>query len=205
MKIIEFEGGQGSESWLQWRRSKVTATDAGIILGLNKFKDMHQLWQEKMGFINPEPPSEAMKRGSLLENEARELLSEKTGIDFQPAVIESSKFYWMGASLDGINYEKKVICEIKCMKLSKHMNVSFDTLDPCHFSQMQHSLACSCFNLAYFGSYHPDAEEKLKIIYVPAYLEYQKNMIEKEEEFYFETMCNMQPTRESFKFKEKVR
>ena len=82
MKIIEFEGGQGSESWLSWRRSKVTATDAGIILGLNNFKDMHQLWQEKMGFIEPQPATESMKRGNLLEPYAREMINAQLDIDF---------------------------------------------------------------------------------------------------------------------------
>ena len=61
MKILQLE--QGSQPWLSYRQKHIMATDAAIVLGLNNFKDMHQLWQEKMGFIEPEPANEAMKRG----------------------------------------------------------------------------------------------------------------------------------------------
>ena len=206
MKIIEFQGGQGSQSWLQWRRSKITATDAGIILGLNNFKNMHQLWQEKMGFIDPEPENESMKRGQLLEPIARAQLSAQLGINFQPVVIESDDYPWMGASLDGIEQEKCCICEIKCMKLHKHLKVSRETLDPCHYAQMQHQLACSGYDSCIYQSWH-DNETIEQSIYFKVFRddEYIKNMIEKEKQFFFETMCCMKPTSDSWVFKEKVR
>ncbi len=91
------------------------------------------------------------------------------------------------------------------MKLSKHLQVSEDTIDPCHYAQMQHQLACTNARAVYYASYHPDAPEPLTVVTVNPNKEYIEEMIEKEKEFFFETMCNMQPTRESFKFKEKVR
>ena len=203
MKIITYD--QGSDQWLQWRRSKITATDAGIILGLNNWKDAHQLWQEKMGFIEPEPMNEAMKRGQLLEPIARGLLCEQLGVNFEPMVIESDQFYWMGASLDGISQDYTSICEIKCMKISKHLQVSEHTIDPCHYAQMQHQLACSNASVTYYASYHPDATDLLNIVKIFPDEEYIKNMIEKEKEFFFETMCCMEPTRDSWTFKQKVR
>jgi len=201
MKIINLE--QGSLPWLSYRQKHIMATDAAIVLGLNNFKDMHQLWQEKMGFIEPEPTNTAMLRGQTLEPIARDLLCEQLNLQFEPMVIESSQYPWMGASLDGISQEVGCICEIKCMKLSKHLQVSQDTIDPCHYAQMQHQLACSGTYVAYYASYHPDAA--LTVIKVDRNDDYIDEMIEKEKEFFFETMCNMQPTRESFKFKEKVR
>lgn len=205
MKIIEFEGGQGSEAWLSWRKKVITATDAPIILGLNNFKDMHQLWLEKLGFVEPEPVNDFMTRGQALEPVARNLLGQLLGIYFKPIVIESDEYPWMGASLDGFNFNKDCICEIKCMKLSKHLQVSEDTIDPCHYAQMQHQLACTNASFCYYASYHPDAPDPLTIVEIIPDEEYIKNMIKKEKEFFFETMCNMEPTRESWTFKEKVR
>lgn len=199
MKILELE--QGSLPWIAYRQKHVMATDSAIILGLNNFKGVHQLWQEKMGFIELEPANEAMKRGSLLENDARMLLCEQLGIYFIPMVIESSEHPWMGASLDGISPDQSCICEIKCMKLSKHLQVSPDTIDPCHYAQMQHQLACSGTYVAYYTSFHPDAA--LTVIKVDRNDDYIEEMIEKEKEFYFETMCNMEPTRESFTLKQR--
>ncbi len=201
MKIIELE--QGSPQWLSFRQKHIQATDAPIILGLNNFKGVHQLWQEKMGFIEPEPCNPAMLRGQELEPIARELLCKKLSIHFDPVVIESSQFPWMGASLDGISRNHEIICEIKCMKLSKHLQVSEDTIDPCHYAQMSHQLACSNAKMVCYASYHPDAPETLTIVEIFPDEEYIQEMIEKEKEFYFETMCNMEPTKESFTLKQK--
>lgn len=203
MKILQLE--QGSQSWLSYRQKHIMATDAAIVLGLNNFKDMHQLWQEKMGFVQPEPVNDFMIRGQLLEKIAREQLNEQLGINFEPVVIESIDYPWMGASLDGISNDKSAICEIKCMKLSKHLQVSIDTLDPCHYAQMQHQLACSKADLVCYASYHPDAPDPLTYFEIYPDDEYIKNMIEKEKEFFFETMCNMQPTRESWTLKKKIK
>jgi len=158
-----------------------------------------------MGFIDPEPANESMKRGNLLEPIARKLLCEQLGIELEPLVVESSEYGWMGASLDGISHLASHVCEIKCMKLSKHLQVSKETIDPCHYAQMQHQLICTNAEVIYYASYHPDAPEPLTIVKIYPNIEYIENMIEKEKEFFFETMCNMHPTRESFKFKEKVR
>ncbi len=203
MKILSLE--QGSQEWLSYRQKHIMATDAAIILSLSVWKDSHQLWQEKMGFIEPEPCNAAMLRGQNLEPIARQLLCEKLQIDFEPMVIESSDYPWMGASLDGISISHSSICEIKCMKHSKHIQVCKDTIDPCHYAQMQHQLACTNAKMVYYVCYHPETPVPLKIIDIFPNKEYIEEMIEKEKEFFFETMCNMQPTRESFKFKEKVR
>jgi len=203
MKIINLE--QGSPQWLSYRQKHIMATDAGIILGLNNFKDMHQLWQEKMGFIEPEPVNQAMLRGQMLEPIARDLLCEQLDIEFEPMVVESSYYPWMGASLDGICKRHACICEIKCMKLQKHLQVSDENIDPCHYAQMQHQMCCAEVAVAYYASYHPDAPEPLAVAIVYRNEPYIKSMIEKEKEFFFETMCSMEPTRESWTFKEKVR
>jgi hypothetical protein len=91
------------------------------------------------------------------------------------------------------------------MKLSKHLQVSKDTIDICHFAQMQHQLACTQYECVVYASYHPDAPDPLTIVEILPDLDFIENMIEKEKEFYFETMCNMQPTRDSWTLKQKVR
>jgi hypothetical protein len=109
----------------------------------------------------------------------------------------------MAASLDGISISHSCICEIKCMKLSKHLQVSKDTIDPCHYAQMQHQLACTNAKIVYYTSYHPDAPDPLTIIEIMPNNEYIKNMIEKEKQFFFETMSNMEPTADSWILKQK--
>lgn len=38
---------QGSDSWLNWRREGLTATEAGVILNQNPNKSPWRLWMEK--------------------------------------------------------------------------------------------------------------------------------------------------------------
>ena len=203
MKIINLE--QNTPEWLKWRVQHCTATDAPKILGKDRWTGIHDHWMKKMGFIEPEPVNEAMTRGTLLEPIARNLLCEKLQLDFEPMVVESSDYPWMGASLDGISLSHSTICEIKCMKHSKHIQVSKDTIDPCHYAQMQHQLACTNAKMVYYVCYHPETPVPLKIIDIFPNKEYIEEMIEKEKEFFFETMCNMEPTGDSWTFKQKVR
>ncbi len=203
MKIINLQ--QNTPEWLKWRVQHCTATDAPKILGKDRWTGIHDHWMKKMGFVEPDPVNDFMIRGTLLEPDARNLLCDKLQLDFEPMVVESSKYPWMGSSLDGISLSHSSICEIKCMKLSKHLQVSEDNIDPCHYAQIQHQLACTNAKIVYYASYHPDAPWPLTVIEILPNKEYIEEMIEKEKEFFFETMCNMEPTRESFKFKEKVR
>ena len=201
MKIVDLQ--QNTPEWLKWRVQHVTATDAPKILNKDRWCGIHDHWMKKMGFIEPEPANEAMTRGSELEPIARGLLCEQLQIDFEPMVIESSDYPWMGASLDGISLSHSYICEIKCMKISKHLNVTENSIDPCHYAQMQHQLACTNAKLVYYASYHPDAEVKLIVVPIYPFKEYIENLIEKEKEFFFETMCNMEPTSESWTLTER--
>ena len=62
---------QGSEAWLDWRRGGVGASDAPAIMGVSPWMDVEALWLEKTGRATGRPSSFAMRRGQLLEPEAR--------------------------------------------------------------------------------------------------------------------------------------
>src|SRR5215472_18741668 len=110
---------QGSEAWHKLRKSKITATDAPVIMGVNPWTTPYQRWQEKTCESISDRKTEAMQRGIDLEPIARDLFSLKTGIELIPKddpknVIISNKNEWMMASLDGIDVTNSHIVEIKC-------------------------------------------------------------------------------------------
>lgn len=55
---------QGSAEWLALRRTKITASDAGVITQLNPWKTPRDLFFEKYGFIE------------IIENEAMRRVQE---------------------------------------------------------------------------------------------------------------------------------
>ena len=138
MKIISL--AQGSQEWLDWRKTRITATDASVIMGVNPFKNVSTLWKEKLDIVAAPTANERMLRGQELEPVARQLFIEETGIDVEPLVVESDEFYWMGASLDGINDTRKIIIEIKCPSSDTHLLAVDGSIRPYYMVQMQHQL-----------------------------------------------------------------
>lgn len=103
---------QGSEPWLDYRRSHIMATDTAIICGKSPYKTPLQLYTQKIeGTQNP--VNAAMKRGNEGEEEAREFLKKKLGKNLKPIVCESLEFPYMGASLDAVTDDGLEGIEIK--------------------------------------------------------------------------------------------
>lgn len=153
MKIIELE--QGSQEWLNWRKSVITATDASCIMGNNPWTTAYKCWQRKLGLIEEQKSNEAMERGKRLEPEARAQFTERYGIEMQPMVVESTEFEFLGASLDGISQLGNHLLEIKCGGVKLHEMAAQGVIPPYYMDQMQHQLlvtrAEKCFYYSYNG------------------------------------------------------
>ena len=65
MKTIELE--QGSNEWLSWRRTVITATDCSCIMGNNPWTTEYKCWQRKLELIPEQTSNYAMERGKRLE------------------------------------------------------------------------------------------------------------------------------------------
>jgi putative phage-type endonuclease len=189
MKIISLQ--QGSQEWLDWRESKIAATDASIIMGLNPFKNVVTLWKEKLSIVAAPPANEHMRRGQELEPIARALFIEETGIDVEPLVIESDKYSWMGASLDGIDATRKIIVEIKCPSADTHLLAANGGIKPYYEAQMQHQLYASEAEICYYVSYNTGCDPKFVVLEITRNEEFIKEMIACEEKFYHDNLCGM--------------
>ncbi len=102
---------QGSYEWKEMRKKHITATDVAACMGLNPWKDILQVYEEKKGIRLPEKMNAAMQRGHDLEEPARALFEKMTGVTVFPRVIIQD---WRMASLDGIDLDDACLVEIKC-------------------------------------------------------------------------------------------
>jgi putative phage-type endonuclease len=172
MKVIQLE--QGSQEWLSWRKTVITATDASVIMGNNPWDTPYTCWQRKLGLIEEKKSNEAMERGKRLEPEARAQFVDYYGIDMVPVVVESTEFEFLGASLDGISKLGNTLLEIKCGGTKLHDMASRGEIPAYYRDQMQHQLivtgAEKCFYYSYNGKdgicieVFPDAEYKAAFI-----------------------------------------
>jgi putative phage-type endonuclease len=153
MKIIQLE--QGSQQWLSWRKTVITATDASVILGNNPWDTPYSCWQRKLGLIEEKKSNDAIERGKRLEPEARIQFIERYGLEMIPLVVESTEFEFLGASLDGMSIEANCLLEIKCGGPKLHGMALRGEIPQYYRDQMQHQLlvtgAEKCFYYSYNG------------------------------------------------------
>lgn len=187
-QILQIE--QGSPEWLALRKTKITATDASVIMGASKWKTKLQLYKEKTSDLPQVKPNEAMQRGLDLEPIARELFIIKTGIEMQPAVIEKD---WAMASLDGISSCGSRVLEIKCPGEKDHNEALLGRIPSHYYPQLQHQMYVSDVQLVYYFSFDGTDGVVVEVVRDPYYLE---KMLEEEKKFY-ECLVNRIPPESS--------
>lgn len=132
---------QGTPEWLELRKTKITATDSAVILGLSPYKTPLELWNEKKGIIEPSPINQAMRFGSAIEEDLRKEACELTGIEFFPYVAVPNNDYIM-ASLDGIDFDKVAILEIKYTNKKYFEDIKKGNVPLHFFAQVQKQFIC---------------------------------------------------------------
>lgn len=177
---------QRTDEWLALRKTKITATDACVIMGVNPWKTSYRLLEEKLGYVETGPINERMQRGIDLEPVALDLFNIKTGLEMEPCVVFHPDHDWMMASLDGITkYGPNVlgdnIVEIKCAGKVDHGAALKGKVPKKYYPQLQHQLAVTGLDMAHYFSF--DGIDGV-ILEVKRDDEYIEKMIEAEKRFY---------------------
>ncbi len=126
MKIVSFT--QGSEDWLNWRKSGIGASDIAVLTGSNGYTTPLKLWEIKCGFREGDPINTAMAHGIQHEDIARQWMNEHFQFNLKPICIEDTEKAHFRASLDGYDFDSDTLVEIKCP-------VSESILDKARISQ----------------------------------------------------------------------
>lgn len=171
---------QGSEEWKEFRHTKITSTNAAVILGISTYETPSKLYRRKLGLEPEQETNYAMSEGSRLEPIALEAFIKEIGIEYSPKVVICPERPWQMTSLDGITKCGLWIVEIKCSE-KIYLNALNDVIDPIYIAQCHHHMSVCGLYSCYFFVYW-DGKFVLKTILRDDV--YMKNLIEKEEEFY---------------------
>ena len=199
---------QDTLEWLQYRQSHIMATDISVITGENPFKNTRKLWEEKLGLREPQIMNEDMKRGKMLEPEAREIARQELNIDFEPCVFESNLYPWAAASLDGLaNITNDLISyfdcilEIKCPRENRHKEMIEGFIPSYYMDQMQWQMMVTKCPECFFMSYCPSHKEQSFVIrQVKEDREYGNFLTLRGLEFHLK-LCRMEPPEWTFESK----
>lgn len=163
------------------RRDFIGSSDASAITGVSPWDTPLTLWETKVGLRMPKNLTCMMSRGIELEQEAREKMTELTGIEFSPKRIFSEQHPFMMASLDGLSPCGNYSVEIKCPGESDHASAIAGVVPTKYYPQLQHQMLVTGHKIMYYMSYTPHDPIVLKVAADP---DYQAQLIEKEKEFY---------------------
>src|SRR5277367_2275580 len=172
---------QGSQEWLSWRKTVITATDASCITGNNPWTTVYKCWQKKLGLVEEQQSNESMEYGKRLEPEARAQFIERYDIPMSPMVVENLEFDFLGASLDGINYLRNTLLEIKCGGAKLHDMASRGEIPPYYMDQMQHQLLVTGAQKCFYYSYNGKDGICIEVLPDP---EFKKTFLPKAREFW---------------------
>ena len=178
--IVELQ--QGTAEWLEWRHNGIGASDASTIMGENRFKSAAQLLQEKRGPAQDYGQNAAMARGTELEPEARRLYVAKTCREVHPACLQSTRYDWLRASLDGLAINHDAVVEIKCGQSAYQKASQTRSVPDYYYGQLQHILAVTGLDSLDFWCYWPGYPTLL--IPVPRNVAYIERLLNAELEFW---------------------
>ena len=108
MKVLANTKNLDRREWLKCRTCGIGGSDVSVIAGINPYKSIYQLWQEKRGVLEPEEEiSEPAYFGTVLEPVIKREFMKRSGLKVKAKnmILQSSEHPFMLADLDGVIYE----------------------------------------------------------------------------------------------------
>ena len=182
MKKIDLK--QGTQEWLDYRQTRIGASDMAVIMEISPYSTPHKLWEIKTG-KRIEEENMAMKFGRSNEGLIRETYEALVGEFYVPCVVEHPEFDYLFASLDGLSHDEQTVLEIKCCNEKVWVQAQAGK-DPEYYQiQVQQQLMCTGCKRAIVVFFH---KENLCEVEVFPDEQIQNKILEAAKEFYCENM-----------------
>jgi len=178
------------ENWLAERRTGIGGSDAAAVCGMSTWETPLDVYMEKVGYLDAmgrsgKEETADMRRGTLLEPVVLQMYTDETGLVVsKPAVAMVSKEYpFMRANLDGITLDNRRCIEAKTARNRAGWGDPWSAEIPlAYLFQCQHNMVVSglgvCDVPVLFGDF------EFAVYEIPADVEFQQLMIEREREFW---------------------
>jgi putative phage-type endonuclease len=158
MRITGTAAIQGTDEWLELRKTHVGASEIAVIMGVSPFATPLELWREKRGLAKRKG-SASMEKGREMETWIMSELEGRTLELYLPSVMVSDEHPLFLASLDGISADGKTIVEIKMCNREVFDKARAGEVVEWYRLQVQHQLMVSGADMAYFFCYSPGYKE----------------------------------------------
>lgn len=155
--VLTWEQCQDRKLWASERLKGIGGSEAGIILGLNKWKSQWDLWLEKTGQVEIEEDESDEKRQNRLffGTESEEMIAKwftgKTGKKLRRCgMLRNNENPFMIADVDRLVVGENAIVEIKTTSAYNKEEWADDKVPPQYIIQGLHYMAVGGYDRCYF-------------------------------------------------------
>lgn len=156
MKVLVKTKGLSRQEWLKWRTKGIGGSDVPVIAGLNPYKSIYELWQEKTGQAGlKEAENDFIHFGSVLEPVVKREFMERTGLKVRAknVLMQSSEYPFMLADVDGIVNEGGRACIFEAKTAIEYKRPVWEKgVPPGYLMQVQHYMAVTGTEKAYVAA-----------------------------------------------------
>lgn len=153
--VIKHKLPDTREEWLQGRTRGIGGSDAGAIMGVNKYKSPYTVWAEKCGRINGDvPDNEAMRIGRDLEDYVAKRFTEQTGLKVRRSgySYQSKERPYMLANVDRFVVGEKAGLECKTASVYAWEDYKNGKIPLSYYCQCLHYMAVMGFERMYLAA-----------------------------------------------------
>lgn len=139
------------EEWLAQRQRGLGGSDAGTIMGVNKWKSKFQLYLEKSGEYYEEVNNDYVYFGNLLEDVVAKEFERRSGkkVRRKNQMLVHPEHDFMLANLDRVVVGEKALLECKTTSEYNLAEWEGDEVPASYLCQIQHYLAVTGYEKAY--------------------------------------------------------
>jgi putative phage-type endonuclease len=182
------------EQWLELRKTGIGGSDAGAIMGLNKYSTPLSVYLAKKDFASFEG-NKATEWGNILEDPVRQKAREELGIEIEtvPGMFSNKEHGFMNANFDGLVYvegDKEIAGsvvsglgghEIKTSRTGE--GFTNDEVPDSYYAQVQHYMAVTGLTFFVLTVFIFDRYEGKHYV-IPRNDEFINLLIERETDFW---------------------
>lgn len=155
MTAAEMQAEGGREKWLELRKQGLGGSDAGVIIGVNPWRNKFALWMEKTGQAEEtemsEEQLERMEWGTRMEPIIADWFEAKTGKKLRRCgMIRNNEHPFMFADVDRLVVGENSIVEIKTTSMFNRGEWEDDKVPPTYLAQALHYMGCGGYDKCYF-------------------------------------------------------
>lgn len=145
-----------SEEWLKLRRNSIGGSDAGAILGFNKYESPYSLYCKKVypeTFEEDLSDNEAIHFGNVLEDVVAKEFSERTGkkVRKHNKMMYHEEYDFISANVDRVVIGEKALLECKTANQYKESEWKDGNVPASYMAQCYHYLAVTGLEKAYIA------------------------------------------------------